>query len=139
MQHACLTIGFREWGLTGGKFSRGLGIYFLVGIRKWAHQGSNLGPTGYEPVALPAELWARYAIKMTKFFQDVKKKAELTFQKALEQPTPAGVPQFPQCLGLDLPYPFPCDIEILSHLFQRMICLFSYPKPHPQDLFFPGS
>ena len=24
----------------------------------WAHQGSNLGPTGYEPVALPAELWA---------------------------------------------------------------------------------
>ena len=24
----------------------------------WAHQDSNLGPTGYEPVALPAELWA---------------------------------------------------------------------------------
>jgi hypothetical protein len=28
------------------------------GIRKWAHQDSNLGPTGYEPVALPTELWA---------------------------------------------------------------------------------
>ena len=26
---------------------------------KWAHLGSNQGPTGYEPVALPAELWAR--------------------------------------------------------------------------------
>ena len=25
----------------------------------WAHLGSNQGPTGYEPVALPAELWAR--------------------------------------------------------------------------------
>ena len=25
----------------------------------WAHQGSNLGPTGYEPVALTTELWAR--------------------------------------------------------------------------------
>ena len=25
---------------------------------RWAHQGSNLGPTGYEPVALPTELWA---------------------------------------------------------------------------------
>ncbi len=24
----------------------------------WAHQDLNLGPTGYEPVALPAELWA---------------------------------------------------------------------------------
>ncbi len=27
--------------------------------QKWAHQDSNLGPTGYEPVALPTELWAR--------------------------------------------------------------------------------
>ena len=26
---------------------------------KWAHLDSNQGPTGYEPVALPAELWAR--------------------------------------------------------------------------------
>ncbi len=25
---------------------------------KWAHLGSNQGPTGYEPVALPTELWA---------------------------------------------------------------------------------
>jgi hypothetical protein len=24
----------------------------------WAHLGSNQGPTGYEPVALPIELWA---------------------------------------------------------------------------------
>jgi hypothetical protein len=29
---------------------------------KWAHLGSNQGPTGYEPVALPAELWARQAL-----------------------------------------------------------------------------
>ncbi len=28
-------------------------------ISWWAHQDSNLGPTGYEPVALPTELWAR--------------------------------------------------------------------------------
>ena len=26
----------------------------------WAHLDSNQGPTGYEPVALPAELWARF-------------------------------------------------------------------------------
>ena len=24
----------------------------------WAHLGSNQGPIGYEPMALPAELWA---------------------------------------------------------------------------------
>ena len=34
-------------------------IYFFHGIDYWAHQDSNLGPTGYEPVALPTELWAR--------------------------------------------------------------------------------
>ena len=28
-------------------------------ILEWAHLGSNQGPTGYEPVALPTELWAR--------------------------------------------------------------------------------
>ena len=27
----------------------------------WAHQDSNLGPSGYEPVALTTELWARRA------------------------------------------------------------------------------
>ena len=27
----------------------------------WAHLGSNQGPTGYEPVALPTELWALQA------------------------------------------------------------------------------
>ena len=30
-------------------------------VVKWAHQDSNLGPTGYEPVALTAELWALFA------------------------------------------------------------------------------
>ena len=30
--------------------------YLLANV--WAHLGSNQGPTGYEPVALPAELWA---------------------------------------------------------------------------------
>ena len=30
-----------------------------VSARIWAHQDSNLEPTGYEPVALTVELWAR--------------------------------------------------------------------------------
>ena len=28
---------------------------------EWAHLASNQGPTGYEPVALPTELWALHA------------------------------------------------------------------------------
>ncbi len=34
----------------------------------WAHQDSNLGPTGYEPVALPAELWALKTAFIIDFF-----------------------------------------------------------------------
>ena len=33
----------------------------VTAAAKWAHQDSNLGPTGYEPAALTAELWARAA------------------------------------------------------------------------------
>jgi hypothetical protein len=32
----------------------------LPSCLRWAHLGSNQGPTGYEPVALPAELWALF-------------------------------------------------------------------------------
>jgi hypothetical protein len=28
-------------------------------VNWWAHLASNQGPSGYEPVALPTELWAR--------------------------------------------------------------------------------
>ena len=31
---------------------------FRIGVQ-WAQQGSNLRPSGYEPPALTAELWAR--------------------------------------------------------------------------------
>jgi hypothetical protein len=31
----------------------------LLAVGEWAHLESNQGPTGYEPVALPTELWAR--------------------------------------------------------------------------------
>ena len=34
-------------------------VYVVTyGYHGWAHLGSNQGPTGYEPVALPIELWA---------------------------------------------------------------------------------
>ena len=31
---------------------------YVLRKKKWAHEDSNLGPTGYEPAALTAELWA---------------------------------------------------------------------------------
>jgi hypothetical protein len=37
-------------------------MIFIHYIFIWAHLGSNQGPTGYEPVALPTELWARLEI-----------------------------------------------------------------------------
>ncbi len=36
-------------------------------LNRWAHQESNLGPTGYEPVALPTELWALSFSKFNAF------------------------------------------------------------------------
>ncbi len=33
-------------------------------ISWWAHQDLNLGPFGYEPTALTAELWAPHTTKM---------------------------------------------------------------------------
>ncbi len=33
-------------------------LKYEYSILEWAHLESNQGPTGYEPVALPAELWA---------------------------------------------------------------------------------
>ena len=29
-----------------------------IHLKEWAHLGSNQGPPGYEPEALPIELWA---------------------------------------------------------------------------------
>lgn len=34
-------------------------FYLKEKIKWWAHPVSNQGPAGYEPAALPAELWAR--------------------------------------------------------------------------------
>ena len=48
---------------------------FRISLLKWwAHLGSNQGPTGYEPVALPAELWAQrhFELAKGKFLYSIK-------------------------------------------------------------------
>ena len=39
------------------------GYGYPLHLAQWAHLVSNQGPTGYEPVALPTELWARHACR----------------------------------------------------------------------------
>lgn len=48
----------RQGGVSGS-FSVALPKGHLPVSLEWAHLASNQGPTGYEPVALPTELWAQ--------------------------------------------------------------------------------
>ncbi len=55
---SCLGV-FEPGTLNPARLSSSQAEPLNPGLQKWAHLGSNQGPTGYEPVALPAELWAR--------------------------------------------------------------------------------
>src|SRR3954454_531046 len=48
--------------------------------------------------------------------------------------SPFRGPKLAKRLGLDLPDSLPCDIELLSDLFQRMLALAADPEPHPDHL-----
>ena len=112
----------------------------------WAHLGSNQGPTGYEPVALPAELWARQmhvALKYPPAKADlatvdlnrmliqpefVKEKpaqpdllASVIIHKAFQYSAPAGMSQFSEGFGFYLPNTLSGYAEISSHFFQGMV------------------
>jgi hypothetical protein len=50
----------------------------------------------------------------------------------------AGVSQFAQGLGFDLPYPLSGHIKLLTHLFQRVIGIHINPKPHSKHFGFSG-
>ena len=47
----------------------------------------------------------------------------LNLDKVLQSFASAGMPKSSQCLGLNLPNPFPCNVEVLTHLFQGMSAL----------------
>ena len=91
----------------------------------WAHLVSNQGPTGYEPVALPTELWARH----TDLHHSTQNGAERQGSVAVsclpsgvihETPqhlTAAGMAQFAQRLRLDLAHPLARHVEVVTNLF----------------------
>ena len=77
---------------------------YNVRIYEWAHLGSNQGPTGYEPVALPAELWARQ-LEPSYPARNILSSVDEIFQLA----TSRGVSQLSQRFGFDLPNPLTGD------------------------------
>ena len=95
-------------------------------MRPWAHQDLNLGPTGYEPAALTAELWARGGRTRSAARNSpagagarVAAPPATSFGELAELPRPGRVPQLANRLGLDLPYSLARNVELLPDLLRR--------------------
>jgi hypothetical protein len=100
----------------------------LQQVLRWAHLASNQGPTGYEPVALPAELWARPVIctgTLLKTPRPVKRLLVCLpsqgileiLNKTPQYLTATGMTQLAQGFGLDLSDTLTGHIKIVSHFF----------------------
>jgi hypothetical protein len=94
----------------------------------WAHLGSNQGPTGYEPVALPTELWAQnkihqYIMSRCLLNNNLSRKIlsdslmVFSLYETFQLSASAGVSQFSQSLGLYLSYTLPCYTKITANFF----------------------
>ena len=85
----------------------------------WAHQDSNLGPTGYEPVALPTELWAPkrsldgVAKRVLLFETSSLDNIRVTF----ELPRAARMLQLLESLRFNLPHSLACYVENCPDFF----------------------
>src|SRR3984893_6927821 len=95
------------------------------GSRWWAHLDSNQDRTGYEPGALPIELWARRS--------SYHRCSRL--QEAPELLGARGMPELAERLGLDLPDALAGDREVLADLFQRVLAAVRQAEPRTQNLF----
>ncbi len=100
-----------------------------IDAERWAHLVSNQGPTGYEPVALPAELWARYAqhqstqnpLRLSRHCsRSTRGHGSKIFDKTPEDFTAAGVAKLTERLGFNLSDAFSRHIKIVSDLLQRV-------------------
>ena len=61
---------------------------------------------------------------------------KLAFHEAFEPFTAAGVSEFAQRLGLDLPNTFARNGKLLTHLFEGVIRFFADAETHSQHLLF---
>src|SRR6185503_20138240 len=92
----------------------------------WAHLDSNQDRTGYEPGALPIELWARRP--------SYHRGRVSRFQEAPELLGARGMPQLAERLGLDLPDPLAGDREVLADFLQRVLAPVGEPEAQAQHL-----
>ena len=91
----------------------------------WAHLVSNQGPTGYEPVALPTELWARHAglhhstqnLAGRQGSMAASRLPSSVIHEAPQHLTAAGMAQFAQRLRLNLSHPFTRHVEVVTDFF----------------------
>src|SRR5580765_8098467 len=93
---------------------------------EWAHLDSNQDRTGYEPGALPIELWARRS--------SYHRCSRL--QEAPELLGARGMAELAQRLGLDLPDALASDREVLADLLQRVLAAVREAEAQAQHLLF---
>ncbi len=85
----------------------------------------NLGPTGYEPVALTTELWARSPYSYRR-----------ALEKRFELAAPRWMAELSQRFGLDLPDALARDRKALSDFFERVLASVADAEAHLDDFLF---
>src|SRR4029453_7196551 len=94
----------------------------------WAHLDSNQDRTGYEPGALPIEVWARRSTD--------PRASGSRFQEAPQLLGARGMPQLSERLGLDLTDALAGDREVLAHFLERVLAAVGEAEAEPQHLLF---
>src|SRR5262245_34048645 len=94
-------------------------------LSEWAHLDSNQDRTGYEPGALPIELWARVSLMI----------APSRFEEAAELLGARWMAQLAERLRLDLADALAGDGEVLPHLLERVLAAVGQPEAEAEDLF----
>src|SRR5215831_13920911 len=94
------------------------------GVRWWAHLDSNQDRTGYEPGALPIELWARG-------WQSWHRSR---LEEAPELLGPRGMAELAEGLGLYLANALTGDREVLPHFLEGVLAAVGEPEAEPQHL-----
>src|SRR5499426_79199 len=98
------------------------------GERWWAHLDSNQDRTGYEPGALPIELWAR----------GWRSWHRSRLEEAPELLGARGMSELAEGLGLDLAYALAGDREVLAHFLEGVLAAVGEPEAEAQHLLLAG-
>ncbi len=96
------------------------GHRFWAPEKWWAHLGSNQGPTGYEPVALPIELWAPSEKLIDSVHLTVNRHVcQALFHGRLQFSAARGISQILENVFLYLPGLLHVDIDVFNDGFLK--------------------